>query len=213
MIFANRYAAFAALAMSAALFGTAAEAAPMVTYTWTTTSEGFGPHVSAPSSATFEVPLSDVLAGAIPQSDISNIELTYPGLTFDSSVTSSIGLDFTAFVDPTTGTFVFHDDTQGLAVIAFAGTDINAATTFLSITVDNPVSGSVADQFNALNDGAAYAGFPTAGFWTASFPVLTPVPEPSTWVMMLLGFSALGFGGYRASRRIAAQRDRGSISG
>ena len=91
--------------MSAALFGTVAEAAPMVTYTWTTTSEGFGTHVSAPSSATFEVPLSDVLAGEIPQFDISNIELTYPGLSFDSTVTSSIGSDNAAFVDPATGSF------------------------------------------------------------------------------------------------------------
>jgi hypothetical protein len=31
-----------------------------------------------------------------------------------------------------------------------------------------------------------------------------PVPEPSTWAMMLLGFAGLGFAGYRASRRTAA---------
>ena len=202
---AKRSIVFAGLAMSAAFFGTPAQAAPMVTYTWTTTSEGFGPHVSAPSSATFEAPLSDVLAGVIPQSDISNIELTYPGLSFDSAVTSSIGLDFAAFVDPTTGAFVFQDDTQGLAVIAFAGTYINAATTFLSITVDNPVSGAVADQFNALNNGNPVAGFPTAGFWTATFPSAGPaVPEASTWAMMLLGFAGLSFAGYRASRGTAA---------
>ena len=169
MAFAKRSVFIAALTMSAALIGTAAEAAPVVTYTWTTTSEGFGDHVSAPSSATFEVPLSDVLAGVIPQSDISNIELTYPGLSFDSAATSSIGSDFAAFVDPTTGAFVFHDDTQGLAVIAFAGTDINAATTFLSIPVDNPVSGSVADQFNALNDGDPFAGFPNSWFLDREF--------------------------------------------
>ena len=205
MLFAKRSLFFASLAISSAVLGMPAQAAPMVTYTWTTTSEGFGLHVSEPSSATFEAPLSDVLAGVIPQSDISNIELTYPGLSFDSAVTSSIGFDFAAYVDPTTGAFIFHDDTQGLAVIAFAGTDINAATTFLSITVDNPVSGNVADEFNALNNGNPYAGFPTAGHWTASFPLSTsPVPEASTWVMMLLGFSALGLGGYRASRRTAA---------
>ena len=29
------------------------------------------------------------------------------------------------------------------------------------------------------------------------------VPEPSTWAMMLLGFTALGFAGYRASRKSA----------
>ena len=100
MVFANRSVFLAALAISGAVFGMPARAAPMVTYTWTTTSEGFGQHVSAPSSATFEVPLSDVRAGVIPQSDISNIELTYPGLSFDSAVTSSGGLDFAAFVNP-----------------------------------------------------------------------------------------------------------------
>jgi hypothetical protein len=30
------------------------------------------------------------------------------------------------------------------------------------------------------------------------------VPEPSTWAMMLLGFAGLGFGGYRASRKVSA---------
>jgi hypothetical protein len=29
----------------------------------------------------------------------------------------------------------------------------------------------------------------------------TNVPEPASWVMMLLGFAGLGFVGYRASRR------------
>ena len=35
-----------------------------------------------------------------------------------------------------------------------------------------------------------------------SIPVgATPVPEPTTWAMMLIGFAGLGFAGYRASRR------------
>jgi hypothetical protein len=210
MALAKRRIVFAGLAVSAAIFGTPAQAAPMVTYTWTTTSEGFGSHVSAPSSATFEVPLSDVLAGEIPQSDISNIELTYPGLSFDSTVTSSIGSDFAAFVNPTTGAFKFQDDTQGLAVIAFAGTDINAATTFLSITVDNPVSGAVPDEFNALNNGSPFAGFPTAGFWTATFPSTSPaVPEASTWAVMLLGFAGLSFASYRRPDEPPRRRHNG----
>jgi hypothetical protein len=37
------------------------------------------------------------------------------------------------------------------------------------------------------------------GYFTASF-----VPEPSTWVMMLLGFVGLGFAGYRSHRGMAA---------
>ena len=33
----------------------------------------------------------------------------------------------------------------------------------------------------------------------------SPVPEISTWAMMLLGFAGLAFAGYRASRQMAAQ--------
>ena len=45
------------------------------------------------------------------------------------------------------------------------------------------------------------AGVPTPGF-TASWS--TTVPEPSTWVMMGLGFAGLAFAGYRARRSSAA---------
>jgi hypothetical protein len=178
--------ALTALILVGAIFASQAQAVPLVTYSWTTTSQGFGPHVSQPSSATFQVPLSDVQNGLIPQSDITNIQFAYPGLTFNDAAASSIGLDFSAFVDPVTGAFVFHDVGQGLAAIAFAGTDINSATTFLSITIDNPVSGHVADTYNALNSGGPFAGFPTAGFWTASFPA-TSTPEPPTLALLVAG--------------------------
>lgn len=190
--------AFAVAAFAAAaVFSVQAKADPLVTYTWTTTSEGYGPHVDQPSSATFQVPLSDVQAGTIPFYDVSNIELFYPGLTFDTANVSIIGFDFAAYVNPMTGSFIYQDDQQGLAVIASDSRDPNFST-FLSILVDNPVSGSVADQFNALDYGSPYAGYPTAGFWTASFPTTTPaVPELSTWAMMVLGFCAFGFLAYR----------------
>ena len=195
---------FTSVTFLGAVFPSHALAVPMVTYSWTTTSEGYGPHVSAPASATFEVPLSDVISGAITQADVTDIQMTYPGVTFNSAATSGIGFDFSAYVSPNTGDFIYHDANQGLAVIAFAGTDINLATTFLSITVDNPnpTFSGVSDQFNALNSGNPYAGYPTAGYWTASFP--PPVPESSTWAMMLLGFAGLGVAGFsRARVRIA----------
>jgi hypothetical protein len=196
---------------AATILSVQAQASPMVTYSWTTTSVGYGVNTFAPTSATFEVPLSDVLSGIIPQSDISDIQLTYPGLTFNSALPSSGGLDASAFVNPTTGAFIYHDVNQGLSVFAFAGTDVNAATTFLSITVDNVAynnSGqaltSVADQFNALNNGSPDAGYPTAGYWTASFPTITAVPEPATWAMMILGFAGVGFMAYRRKHNGAA---------
>ena len=52
------------------------------------------------------------MAGVIPQLDITNIDLAYPGLTFDSAVASSIGLDLAAFVGPATGAFIFQSNDQ-----------------------------------------------------------------------------------------------------
>jgi len=176
----------------------------VVTYSWTTTSQGFGPHLDQPSTATFDVPLSSVLAGVINYIDITNIHLSYPGLTFDFFSPSSIGFESQAFVDPTTGAFVYHDPNQGLAVFAADTSDPNFST-FLSITIDNPVGGSVRDQYNALNHGAAYAGYPTAGYWTASFPATTgpgAAPEASTWMMMIVGFGVLGGAMRRHGRRV-----------
>lgn len=184
------------------LFATTADADPMVTYTWTTTSEGYGFNLGEPSSATFQVPLSDVQAGVIPEGDITNIQLAYPGLTFDGALPTSIGLDNEAFVNPLTGAFIFHDADQGLGVFAYAP-DIFDYDTFLAITVDSrydafgdPLT-SVADQFNAFDAGSPDAGFPTAGYWTASFPTITaPVPEPFT-----LSLFGAGLAGAAALRR------------
>ncbi len=186
--------------------GLAHAANPMVTYTWTTTSEGFGTNIGEPTTATFEVPLSDVVNGIINEGDITDIQLAYPGLTFDTFEPSSVGLDAEAFVNPTTGAFIYHDVNQGLAVFA---SQANNPNTFLSITVDSLASTpsgqiltTVADQFNALNNGDPDAGVPTAGFWTATFPTITTsaAPEPSSWMMMLLGVGLIG-GGLRMVRR------------
>ena len=45
-------------------------------------------------------------------------------------------------------------------------------------------SGGVGDNIDVILTNVAIAG----------------VPEPSTWAMMLLGFTGLGFAGYRATR-------------
>jgi hypothetical protein len=196
-----------ALAIAGCLIASPARADQLVTYNWTTTNVGFGFNNFAPTSASFQVPLIDVQNGVIPQIDVTNIQLVYPGLTLDTAFASSIGLDAAAFVDPITGAFIYHDPDQGLAVISFDSSD-PFFSTFLSITVDNrfgpfgnPLT-SVADQYNALNHGAPDAGFPTAGFWTASFPSIGPaVPEPSSWAMLLIGLGALGLIGHMQTRR------------
>ncbi|NNM75697.1 PEP-CTERM sorting domain-containing protein [Sphingomonas sp. ID1715] len=196
-----------AVAVSALALATGAPAgaAELVTYSWTTTSQGFGNNVGQPSLATFQVALSAVQSGRIELSDIQNIQLAYPGLSLDSFVASSGGLENAAFVDPNTGAFIFNNLNQGLSVVGYEGGLFSLS--FLSITIGNPYSpfgqplNSVADQFNALKNGGPFAGFPTAGFWTARFPDPTPrVPEPSSWALMLAGFGILGWAARRSER-------------
>lgn len=179
--------------------------AQFVTYSWTTTNAGFGNFVGQPTSATFQVALSAVQTGRINQNDITNIQLAYPGLVFDAYTASSGGLDNATFVNPMTGALIYQSPDQGLAVIGYQGGLFSGS--FLSITVGNRFTPfgsplmSVADQFNALKNGGPFAGFPTAGFWTAQLPTLTaPVPEPATWAMLILGFGFVG-GALRSAKQ------------
>jgi hypothetical protein len=72
-----------------------------------------------------------------------------------------------------------------------------------------------------LSDTATYAGqsFATLGLTpgvylytfgsgtdadTFTVEVGAPVPEPSTWAMMLVGFAGLSYAGWRGTRRTAA---------
>jgi hypothetical protein len=74
--------------------------------------------------------------------------------------------------------------------------------------------GSRSTTINGINDKGDIVGFYTDpqfnvdGF--VGSPVPEPVPEPSTWAMMLAGFAGLGLLGYRKARRgaLAAPLDR-----
>jgi hypothetical protein len=184
-------------------------AAALVTYSWTTTSQGFGTNLGQPTAATFQVDLSKVQTGSFSAQDITNVSLAYPGLAFNAFTASSGGLDNAAYVNPLTGALVFNNINQGLSVIGYQGGLFSDS--FLSITIGNAYSPfgqpltTVSDQFNALKNGAPFAGFPTAGFWTASLPTVTPtIPEPATWTMMIVGFGVVGMT-LRRRRRIAVR--------
>ena len=64
----------------------------------------------------------------------------------------------------------------------------------LAIALD--VATEVFDDGGADGDASSILRFP-------SLTSAPPVPEPSTWAMMLLGFAGLGFAGYRRALRVA----------
>jgi hypothetical protein len=68
------------------------------------------------------------------------------------------------------------------------------------ITLDNLSVGTHMLHFHG--EGQSPAGGPISLDVTDTLNVV--VPEPSTWVMMALGFVGLGFAGYRASRKNVA---------
>ncbi len=62
--------------------------------------------------------------------------------------------------------------------------------------------GSASTTINGLNDKGDIVGFYTSASADAVIGFVgTPVPEPSTWAMMLLGFAGFGFLGYRKARQ------------
>ncbi len=86
----------------------------------------------------------------------------------------------------------------GTGIQAFENTEGEGGSAFstplvagLTGTYDTDVALNLASASYVSGDGVV-SGRPSV------------VPEPSTWAMVLLGFAALGFGSYRASRKSAA---------
>jgi PEP-CTERM motif len=64
-------------------------------------------------------------------------------------------------------------------------------------TTSTAPAGQLAAQFDVLSPDA-WTIMPEQLAFNLTF---TPVPEPSTWAMMILGFAGLGFIGYRQARK------------
>ena len=66
-------------------------------------------------------------------------------------------------------------------------------------------SGAAVQQYNGGFITGGYGGMDTNLFVTGpvEFGVLTAVPEPATWALLLLGFAGIGFMGYRRKSKSA----------
>jgi hypothetical protein len=66
--------------------------------------------------------------------------------------------------------------------------------------------GSTATTLNGLNDAGQLVGFYVDAAGNTDGLLANPVPEPSTWLMILAGFAGLGGLGFRRSRRLQVAR-------
>ena len=85
---------------------------------------------------------------------------------------------------------IYNEMTESWTVLDAFGTNANLTT------------------FNGLNDLGQIVGFYTTdngeGDTIGLLATGAPVPEPSAWTMMLLGFAGIGFAGYRKARKNSA---------
>ena len=166
----------AALAVSLALLTSpAAHANVVLTYTGNDFTS-FRPPYTSTDKVTASITLANPLGDNFPLARVTAIMFSI-----------SDGVQTITNTNPAAGPlFEFSTDATGDIVNWF----VQVAAVVLIIESGNLGLGSVRDQTsNPLLFGD---NFGDPGTWTS-----TVVPEPSTWLMMLLGFAGLGFMGYR----------------
>jgi hypothetical protein len=174
-------------------------------YTYNIPTDTFSPNIDfttdhitfAPSTTAAAINNADQIAGFYKDSSGE----THGFLDIGGNFTSVDGPGVT----PTGQTQLLGLNDQGLAVGFYQDT---ASDTFHGLifdtvhdtftTLDPP--GSMGTTLNGINDLGDIVGFFVDANGTEGL-LATPVPEPSTWVMMIVGFATLGLAGYRRARK------------
>lgn len=122
---------------------------------------------------------------------------------------TSLRVDFATLVDNPTITAqpfsgLVYSTTASLGQLGLTGFTINAATTFAGFTADRVL---FEDNRIGLNlQGLTYR---TGDVIALDFQTAAVVPEPGVWVMMVLGFGAIGLTLRRRTGRSAIARAAG----
>lgn len=133
--------------------------------------------------------------GTISADLISTLAGAFQGFGFDSA---QIDLAESNFAPTAPDNTVGWDDLYGYHPSGFLCTSCGTSETW---TIGTP--GEFTSVFQALGGNTASTDFflfsQAGDQWGANVSSV-PVPEGSTWGMMLLGFAGLGFAGYRRAR-------------
>jgi hypothetical protein len=146
-----------------------------------------------------QVTLSLTVSGFIASAPIDPVtgSFTYDAPSITSDPTSLTAVNLTIGGHAYTLTEVGSEAVGSEALIGGVvnGVDAVASGTDDFFLVWTPVS-SVPDVF-AYATSNTQAVFEGTNFTQFNVTAATPVPEPSTWAMMLVGFAGLGYAGYR----------------
>ncbi len=120
-------------------------------------------------------------------------------VSYDITTTLGSTLGGTEY-DPTSAPFVAYG-TNSFRLISFVALYINL--TFLNPLTSGGIDPIVIGTYQTSDSAKSWECdncFPIRLVATGE-AASSPVPEPSTWATMLIGFAALGWVGYRFSRR------------
>jgi len=96
------------------------------------------------------------------------------------------------------GSVTFDDGNGDTVVLPFAVTTSTSATNLFSYAGFSLPPGTYTPSYSYFYT-ATYPGARGSTTYTggADGPIVTAIPEPATWAMMLLGFAGVGFVAYR----------------
>ena len=164
--------------------------------------------VTATLSGGASITIRAMNASAISQDLIAVIKgtatLSGPGnLSFSRTYSPIISFDVASGETQTGEIGSIYGPGSQSGVIPLADFIGGPASIDISVTDSADVSGGLGPCCSLVS--LTGTDSPTVTLQYTFTPASTPVPEPSTWAMMLLGFAGLGYAGYRQTRIAKSQ--------